>query len=61
MTNLRTNETTARVISHFVSAWLNNKEQPDMKEIAPDALETLHKAVQLQGTRQNCANMGRNL
>jgi hypothetical protein len=49
MTNLRTNKTTAQVISHLVAAWLNKSEtQPDMKEIAADASSTLLQTVELQ-------------
>jgi hypothetical protein len=43
-----TNETTTRVISSTINAWLNNASIPSLHELAPDASSSLEKAYAFQ-------------
>jgi hypothetical protein len=46
--NLRTNETTTRVILSYLGAWLDNKQPPEIEQIAPEASVYLTQAISEQ-------------
>jgi hypothetical protein len=48
MITMGTNSTVIRVLLAYINAWLNQTESPIMEDIAPEASDTLRKAVQEQ-------------